>query len=582
MQKIFIIFLSYLIMSCDLSSTRQDETLKTFFQDQWEQSLENYPEYATYLGDHRYNDRLTDMSLNAITKRQIETRTSLDELQQIDRNKLSAEYQLYYDLYLDRLNQSIEGQQYKEYLMPIDQMGGIQISAANLVDNTPFETETDYQNYLQRLRALPVKINQTIKLMKKGIQDNFMPPQIVLTSVPEQINKQHSYTLDESPFYHPFLEFPDEFDAELKQNLSNNGEAVIKEQIYPAFERLENFFTNEYLPNARQNIGASSTANGIAYYQFKVKSYTTTDLSVQEIRDIGLSEVDRIHKEMEEIISGLEFDGSFSEFLTFLRTDPQFYHKDAESLLDGYRALCKKVDAELPELFMTLPRTPYGVKPIPEYQAPSAPTAYYHGPSADGKRAGFFWANTYQLDTRPKYEMAVLALHEAVPGHHLQIALANELENVPEFRKHSGYTAYVEGWALYAESLGEEMEMYEDPYDKFGQLTYEMWRACRLVIDTGIHAFGWSRQQAIDYLLINSAKTKHDAEVEIDRYIIWPGQALAYKIGELKIKELKELAEAKLGDEFDIREFHHIILKDGAMPLNILEDKINSFIQNKL
>jgi prolyl oligopeptidase len=285
---------------------------------------------------------------------------------------------------------------------------------------------------------------------------------------------------------------------------------------------------------------------------------------------------------MEEIISGLEFDGSFSEFLTFLRTDPQFYHKDAESLLDGYRVLCKKVDAELPKLFMTLPRTPYGVKPIPEYQAPSAPTAYYHGPSADGKRAGFFWANTYQLDTRPKYEMAVLALHEAVPGHHLQIALANELVNVPEFRKHSGYTAYIEGWALYAESLGEEMEMYEDPYDKFGQLTYEMWRACRLVIDTGIHAYGWTRQQAIDYLLINSAKTQHDAEVEIDRYIIWPGQALAYKIGELKIKELKEMAEEKLGDKFDIREFHHIILKDGAMPLNMLENKINSFIQNKL
>jgi len=313
-------------MSCNLNTNPQDEKLKQYFQEQWEQNLDNYPEFATYLGDHRYNDRLTDMSLDAVTKRQNQTEASLDELSNIHRNKLSTEYKLYYDLYVDKLKQSIEGQQYKEYLMPIDQMGGIQISAANLVDNTPFETERDYQNYLQRLRALPVKINQTIKLMKKGIQDNFMPPQIVLTSVPEQINKQHSYTLDESPFYHPFLEFPDEFDAELKQNLSNNGEAVIKEQIYPAFERLENFFTNEYLPNARQNIGASSTANGIAYYQFKVKSYTTTDLSVQEIRDIGLSEVDRIHKEMEEIISGLEFDGSFSEFLTFLRTDPQFYH----------------------------------------------------------------------------------------------------------------------------------------------------------------------------------------------------------------------------------------------------------------
>ena len=577
MQKFFIIILPYLILSCNLSSTRQDEKLKTYFENQWEQNLENYPEYATYLGDNRYNDRLTDTSLDAVTNRQNQTQTSLDKLSKIDRNKLSTEYKLYYDLYLDKLKQSIEGHQYKGHLKPINQMGGIQISAANLVDNTPFDTENDFYNYLKRLKALPAKIDQIIVLMKMGIEENIIPPQIVLASVPEQIKKQYSYSLDESPFYKPFTDYPDEFADELKQDLSNNGEAVIKEQIYPAFERLENFFTNEYLPNARQDIGASSMPNGLDYYQFRVKNYTTTDLSIQEIHDIGLSEVDRIHKEMEKIISDLDFEGSFPEFLTLLRTDPQFYYKDSESLLDGYRALCKKVDAELPELFMTLPRTPYGVKSIPEYQAPSAPTAYYHGPSADGKRAGFFWANTYQLDTRPKYEMAVLALHEAVPGHHLQIALANELENVPEFRKHSGYTAYVEGWALYAESLGEEMEMYEDPYDKFGQLTYEMWRACRLVIDTGIHAYSWTRQQAIDYLLANSAKTKHDAEVEIDRYIVWPGQALAYKIGELKIKELKKMAEEKLGEEFDIREFHHEILKDGAMPLNILEDKINKY-----
>ena len=581
MQKFFIIILPYLILSCNLSSTRQDEKLKTYFENQWEQNLENYPEYATYLGDNRYNDRLTDTSLDAVANRQYQTQASLDKLSKIDRNKLSTEYKLYYDLYLDKLKQSIEGQQYKGHLKPINQMGGIQISAANLVDNTPFDTENDFYNYLKRLKALPAKIDQIIVLMKMGIEENIMPPQIVLASVPEQIKKQYSYSLDESPFYKPFTDYPNEFASELKQNFSNNGEALIKEQIYPAFESLENFFTNEYLPNARQDIGASSMPNGLDYYQFRVKNYTTTDLSIQEIHDIGLSEVDRIHKEMEKIISKLDFEGSFSEFLTFLRTDPQFYHKDAESLLDGYRALCKKVDAELPELFMTLPRIPYGVKPIPEYQAPSAPTAYYHGPSADGKRAGFFWANTYRLDTRPKYEMAVLALHEAVPGHHLQIALANELENVPEFRKHSGYTAYVEGWALYAESLGEKMEMYEDPYDKFGQLTYEMWRACRLVIDTGIHAYSWTRQQAIDYLLANSAKTKHDAEVEIDRYIVWPGQALAYKIGELKIKELKEMAEEKLGEEFDIREFHHEILKDGAMPLNILEDKINKFCSLK-
>ena len=392
MQKIFIIILSFLIVSCNLNTNPQDEKLKQYFQEQWELNLDNHPEYATYLGDNRYNDRLTDMSLDAIAKRQIQIQVSLDELLKIDRSKLSTEYKLYFDLYIDKLKQSIEGQQYKGYLRPIDQMGGIQINAANLVDNTPFDTESDYQNYLTRLKALPAKIEQIIVLMKLGISENIMPPQIVLASVPEQIKKQFTYSLDESPFYTPFTEYPDDFDTELQQILSNKGEALIKEQIYPAFERLENFFTNEYLPNARQDIGVSSMPNGLDYYQFRVKNYTTTDLSIQEIHDIGLAEVDRIHKEMEEIISNLEFEGSFSDFLSFLRTNPQFYHKDAESLLDGYRALCKKVDGELPELFMTLPRTPYGVKPIPEYQAPSAPTAYYHGPSADGKRAGFFWA----------------------------------------------------------------------------------------------------------------------------------------------------------------------------------------------
>ena len=566
-------------MSCDIHTNYQDEKIKTYFHDQWEQGLKNYPEFATYLGDHRYNNRLTDMSIAAIHKRNIQTQESNKIILTINRKMLSTEYKLYYDLYADKLQREMERQKFKEYLMPINQMGGIQIDAPNLVDVSPFNTYDDYKNYLQRLNGLSVKIDQIITLMKMGIKEKIMPPQIVLASVPEQIRKQFSYPINESPFYNPFHNFPDNFDDELQQSLIDEGEKIILSKVFPAFARLEDFFSNEYLPNARKKIAVSSLPNGKDYYQYLVKDYTTTDLSIQEIHDTGLSEVDRIYTEMEKIIVKLEFEGSFNDFLEHLRTDPKFYYDDAEQLLNGYRVICKKADAELPKFFMILPRIPYGVKPIPEYQAPSSPTAYYHAPDSDGKRAGFFWANTYQLDTRPKYEMTVLTLHEAVPGHHLQIALANELENVPEFRKHAGYTAYVEGWALYAESLGEDMGLYKDLYDKFGQLTYEMWRACRLVIDTGIHAYGWSRTEAINYLLANAAKTKHDAEVEIDRYIVWPGQALAYKIGELKIKELKNQAKEKLKDEFDIRKFHHIILKDGAVPLNILENKILNYIE---
>ena len=581
MRNIYIIILPLLFISCEKQINYQDEKLKQYFQNQWEKKLETYPEFATNFGYHEYNDRLTDMSIETLYERHLQTKESYQEIQKINRTQLSIEYKLYYDLYTDKLQNEIERQQYKEYLMPIDQMGGIQIDAPNLVDISPFNTHDDYKNYIKRMTSLSVKIDQIITLMKMGIKENIMPPQIVLATVPEQIRKQYSYPMDESPFFKPFLTFPKDFDAEIKQSLIDEGKKVMLNKIFPSFKKLETFFSNEYLPNARKNIAVSSLPNGKDYYQFLIKYYTTTDLSIQAIHNTGLSEVDRIHKEMEKIIRNLEFEGSFNDFLDHLRTDPRFYYDDAEDLLDGYRIICKKVDAELPKYFMTLPRTPYGVKAIPEYQAPASPTAYYYGPSSDGKRAGYFWANTYQLDTRPKYEMAVLALHEAVPGHHLQIALANELENVPEFRKHAGYTAYIEGWALYAESLGEEMGVYGDPYDKFGQLTYEMWRACRLVIDTGIHAYGWSRAKAIDYLLANAAKTKHDAQVEIERYIVWPGQALAYKIGELKINELKKQTTEKLKDEFDIRKFHHIILKDGAVPLNILERKIQDYISSK-
>lgn len=450
-----------------------------------------------------------------------------------------------------------------------------------MVELMPFNNTKDFHNYISRMRAIPTAIEQTINVMKRGIKENIMPPKVTIEKVSAQIKKQTEIPYDESPFYTPYLNIDLNISNALKDSLKQIGKLLIYEQIIPAYQKLNSFFIEEYYPNARDDYAITSIPNGGKYYNYLVKYHTTTDKTPKEIHQIGKDEVNRIRKEMDEIILTLNFDGEFSDFLNFLRTSPEFYYDKPEDLLNGYRAICKRVDPELASFFGKLPRIPYGVKPIPEYQAMSSPTAYYYGASADGKRPGYFWANTYNLKMRPKYEMAVLAIHEAVPGHHLQISLANEMEDVPTFRKHSGHTAYIEGWGLYSESLGDEMGIYDTPYSKFGQLTYEMWRACRLVVDTGIHAFGWSRIKSIQYMADNSAKTIFDIENEIDRYIAWPGQALAYKIGELKIKEIRKNAENILGDEFDIREFHDKLLESGSLPLDILENKMAKYIRDK-
>jgi uncharacterized protein (DUF885 family) len=372
---------------------------------------------------------------------------------------------------------------------------------------------------------------------------------------------------------------PTTIPAEDRERLQGCALAAITNVVYPRFRKLHRFLTEEYLPKARESIDCTDLPDGEAWYAFRVRRMTTTSLSPREIHDLGRAEVARIRAEMEQIIAQTGFEGSFLEFLVFLRTDPQFYYENARELLAGYRDIAKRVDLELPRFFGRLPRLPYGVMPIPSYAEKSQTTAYYQpGASAFG-RPGVFYANTYEIRTRPKYEMEALTLHEAVPGHHLQIALAQELEGVPDFQRHSETTAFVEGWALYSEKLGEEMGFYRDPYSKFGQLTYEMWRAIRLVVDTGMHALGWSREQAIEYFKANAGKSEHDITVEIDRYIVWPGQALAYKVGELKIRELRALAEKELGDRFDLREFHDTVLGRGALPLDLLETQVKAWIQ---
>lgn len=570
------VFLMAQVLSAEAET--EDQKLLRFFQEEWEYGLKENPIMATYLGDLRYNDQIGDFSLDAERREHEHSEQALKRLTTIDRSKLSESNRLNYDLYLSDLKIEIEGYVYPGYLMPINQMNGIQQNAPSMVEDLPFQNEKLYRDYLSRLAKLPVAIDQTIETMKEGLRQKVTPPRITLRAVADQIQAQIVENVEDSPFYSPFQNFPESVSAEQREALSNSGKDVIQNRVLPAYKKLYKFWTEEYYPQTRESIGLSELPNGKAWYAFRAKESTTTDLTPEQIHEIGLKEVKRIRAEMDEVIKQSGFQGSFQEFIQFLRTDPQFYYTKPEDLLIGYRDICKRIDAELPHLFGKLPRLPYGVREVPEYSAPSQTTAYYNPGSMEAGRPGYFFANTYKLDARPKWEMEALSIHEAVPGHHLQIALAQEMENVPMFRRFGGYTAFVEGWGLYSESLGPEMGFYKEPYSKFGQLTYEMWRAIRLVVDTGMHAFGWDRQKAIDFFKENSAKTEHDITVEIDRYIVWPGQALAYKIGELKIKELRKKASEELGEQFNIRQFHDVVLGSGAVPLNILEQNVNEYI----
>ena len=564
--------------SCSIKQETESEKLHNLFNDVWGWGLQEFPTRATYLGDYRYNDRLANMSLVSIQGRHKKNKTILRKLENLNREQLDPNDKLNYDLFHKNITRNIAAHPFKDYLMPVDQMGGVQINFPNLVDITPFRNQNDFDNYLARLFLFPEYMDQIIALMQEGLKNNITPPKIVLQKVPNQISVQYQFDVKNSPFYKPFEKNIGSLPDSVRANYQELAVKSIKNHVFTSYRNLFDFFTEEYLPKARKNISAISLPHGDDYYAFKVKYYTTTNKTPSEIHSIGLSEVTRIRLEMEKAIKDSGFTGSFKEFITYLRTNPDFYYNNAEDLLDGYRAICKKADPELTKLFGTLPRLSYGVKPIPDFQAPASPTAYYYSGSLIAGRPGYFWANTYKLNTRPKYEMEALSLHEAVPGHHLQISISQELEGVPEFRKHGGFTAFSEGWGLYAEKLGEEMGFYKDPYSKFGQLTYEMWRACRLVVDTGMHAFGWSRERAIKFVADNTAKTENDIVVEIDRYIAWPGQALAYKIGELRIIELRALAEEKLGEKFDIREFHDTVLGNGAVPLDILEQHVKDYI----
>ena len=561
-----------------VSSSDTAKTLHQLFDEDWQWSLREFPEAATLMGDNHYNDRLTDYSPDAIARRKSHEHEMLARIKKIDRSKLSGQDVISYDLFLRDKELNVEGERFPFEYMPIDQMNGVQINYGQLAGSTPFRNSKDYRDYIARLSAFPKQIEQLIALMKRGVETKWLPPAVPMRSVPDQIEGQIAEDPGASPYFKPFVTLPEELPAADRARLIDSGKNAIAQSMTPALKKLAAFIKETYLPACRKDVGASSLPDGEAFYQYAIRRHTTTNLLAREIHEIGKREVARIRKEMEAIIRQVGFTRSFEEFLAYLRTDPRFYYTKADELVAGYSYIAKLSDGKLPELFAELPRTPYGVRVIPGYEAPAQTTAYYQPSAADGSRAGLFMINTYKLETRPKYEMEALTLHESVPGHHLQIARAQELNGLPNFRRNAGYTAYVEGWGLYAESLGSEMGFYADPYSKFGQLTYEMWRACRLVVDTGMHAFGWSREQAIDLMKENTAKTENDIIVEVDRYIVWPGQALAYMIGSLKIKELRAKASKELGARFDVRKFHNAVLDDGPLPLDLLDERLTAWI----
>jgi prolyl oligopeptidase len=459
--------------------------------------------------------------------------------------------------------------------------GGVQNLDAT-AETLRLATVGDYENWLERMAGIEAFIEATMDLQERGRRSGYMPPEILMQRVPDQISAQLVENAEDSPFFKAFANMPDTIPADEQERLRQRAKSVIDDEIVPAYRRFSRYFSETYLPDSRESIGASELPYGKDLYEFRVRQYTTTQMTPDEIHELGLAEVKRLRNAMQLIIDELEFDGDFAAFLHFLRTDPQFYYDDPDELFTAYLATAKRIDPELVRLFGKLPRMPYGLRPIPDSIAPDTTTAYYSRPAADGSRAGYYYVNLYRPEVRPRYEIEVLTVHEAMPGHHLQIALAQELEGMPDFRRYAGFTAFIEGWGLYSESLGSELGLYKDPYSRFGALTYEMWRAVRLVVDTGIHYKGWTRQQAIDFFKDNAAKTELDIINEIDRYIGNPGQALAYKIGQMKILELRQAAEEALGERFDIRNFHDELLGGGALPLEVLEVRMNEWLAEAL
>ncbi|REK04522.1 MAG: DUF885 domain-containing protein [Acidobacteria bacterium] len=583
-----------IVLACATGEQQGDErsaqsrALEDLFARQWEWRLDNYPELATNVGDYRANDQLTSVAPVDLERRAEETRGFLAELEAIladagdDEAALSRTDRINADILRRQLRNSVVSHEFGDWQIPLNADSGFHIGFSRLASNVPFDTTQHYEDYIARMRAWPRLVDQQIANMRLGLARGFVLPKVVLAGYDSTYDSHLVDEPTESVFWEPFEEFPIAVPESEHERLREAGRVAIREAIVPGYRAFSDFMKGEYIPGCSDSIAATDLPDGEAYYDHLVESFTTLDLSADEVHEIGLREVARIRADMEALLERIEWKGSFDDFLTFLRTDSEFYAQTPRDLLEKASYLSKKADGQLPRFFGTLPRLPYTVEPVPDHMAPKYTSGRYVGPPEGSVRPGIYWVNTYALGSRPLYNLPALTLHEAVPGHHLQNALAKEQEKQPDFRRTSYISAFGEGWGLYCEFLGIEMGMYETPYEEFGRMTYEMWRAVRLVVDTGMHAKGWTRQQTLDYLAENTALPLHEIETETDRYISWPGQALAYKMGEIKIRELRTRAEQALGDRFDIRAFHDAVLAGGSVPLPVLEESIDLFIAEAL
>jgi uncharacterized protein (DUF885 family) len=577
MKKLCILLIMSLFSY--LCSATDSAKLQPLLDEIWQYKLSIDPIQASRQGIHDFDDKLANISPKALAEQDTQFREFLKKLSHINGAELSRSQQISLLIQQRQLQEHIDQYRFNAHYMPLTSESSFHSGLAFLPRSSRFKTLVDYQNYLARLEQFPAYFEQQINWMRKGLQTGFVQPKVVLQGFEDSVKAFISDSHEDSVFYAPFKDFQGaSVDALQQQKLRERASLTIVNHVFSAYQKFYDFLITEYIPNSKDNIAAKSFPNGKDFYQNRSDFYTTTKMSVDDIHSLGLSEVKRIRGEMQSIVNQLEYDGNINQFIQYLRTDKKFYAQTADELIKQASYIAKKMDAKLPQLFNYLPRTPYGVEPVPESIAPKYTTGRYISPTKDDQ-PGYYWVNTYALDKRPLYALTALTLHEAVPGHHLQISLAREMQDLPEVRRYTYISAFGEGWGLYSEFLGKEVGMYTDPYDEFGRLSYEMWRACRLVVDTGMHIKGWSRQRAIDFMLENTALSEHNVITEIDRYISWPAQALSYKIGELTIKKLRKQAELALGDNVDIRAVHHAVVEHGAVPLSILEENIQDFIK---
>jgi len=560
-----------------MNSTSFAEQLHDLFERHHEFRMQSAPEFATFEGDHRFNDRLSDLSQAAHEAQHTTRQGFLKELHALPKEQLNGEDQLNYEMFELLLNEEIDGHAFREELMPLNQMTGYQLFLPQLIEIQPLQSEAHYADYFSRLRAFPKQVDDVIDNLKLGIETGWVQPRFVIEQTLPQMQNLMPEKTEDSVFFIP-LRREGALDASAREKLGQELTAVLEEAVFPAYQKLHDFTRDQYLPHCRETAGVWDLPNGEEYYEYLIRKYTAPGLSAHEIHEIGLAEVHRIHGEKAKLKDQLGFDGTVEQFNHYLRTSPDFYFESKEALWEKYQAVMAEGLEKSKPLFNRMPKAPCELKEVEAYKAKSAPQAYYMPAPEDGSRPGYYYINTFDLPSRPSYAVTALTLHEAIPGHHLQLALAQELAHLPYFRRRLHVTAYLEGWGLYAEHLGYEMEMYHDRYQHYGALSFEVWRACRLAVDTGLHAKKWSREEAVAFMKKHVANTELDIRSEVDRYLIMPGQALAYKIGELKIKALRQNAEATLKERFDIKDFHQVVIENGAVPLAVLEHKVEQWL----